>query len=268
MLVLGALTFAAISNARIARITAKAAQRNAAIAENRPGWQNRPISVPPWERKRADAAAIAAKKRQSITPQMCKRKMAKAFAAQQPKQFAALATLAIQRNKQERERLAVAAPRVNIVWSLPMRRRVLPQIWSGQHLYLFWLFLIGTCKRRSLAMRKGVTQININAIDDCNWHVEAVRPIGEMMEGTTDRLHFRARADSPARRGNQLPDQPGQLSQHRRSSAARTLEYRMENVPVCRWPPRRHRTPGRIHSRNEGWKGVADRHEESIKAAR
>lgn len=207
-LVLGSLTFAALVNARFARITTQAAQRSAALARQQTELaetqkrlaeqanfqsnqlaEERRIALENvlaanrragLERRRAEIAASAAKREHDHAAAETKRAdreaataraMARAMAAQQPDRVFAHAARATADNNDSTDRADAET-------SSP-----------------FWLFVLDPASA-VLTMRKGVTQVTVSAIDPSDWHVEAVYPVGQLEEGATYRLQFRARADA------------------------------------------------------------------------
>jgi hypothetical protein len=270
LLVLGALTFAAVHNAHIARV----ALASAIIERNRAQQ----------ERKRADAAAIAveiernhanAEKKRADMEARISSAMARAFAAQRPTQLAMIGPVsnaqsgkvtplqperltssglvsnvraAAATRKPERpalirsagnkaaiaksvsrqperfastgpagrktaagksasrqpERLALArSPGMAPVTrhsplklaQLTNEAREAEDRTDSESPYPFWLFMLQPAMAR-ITSHNGVTQVDIDAIDESDWHVEAVYPIGELVNDAVYHLRFRARADA------------------------------------------------------------------------
>jgi hypothetical protein len=238
VLVVGALAFAAISNARTARIALAGviAERNRARQET----------------ERADATAVAlkiehdhanAEKQRADREAKMAREMARAFAAQQPTRAAdayAAAVDAVGVTRQPK-RPAITSPTSQTkgsqlaTWPLqrlvalaePQQKSVSgvgvapltpknkfdhanadadkssPTEASGGAMqqtvsvtsYRFWLFWLASASAVMIT-DQGATEVTISAIDASDWHVEAVLPIGELVEGALYRLQFRARADT------------------------------------------------------------------------
>lgn len=59
-----------------------------------------------------------------------------------------------------------------------------------------WLFHTGATSADLLTYDTAM-QIHVRAIDEYEWHVETVLPVGELVEGGTYRLQFRARSEAP-----------------------------------------------------------------------
>ncbi|MCW3094611.1 MAG: repeat protein [Chthonomonadaceae bacterium] len=184
--VLGALAFLAIYNAHIA--TRLAEERRIALVSALTE-HNRAKR----EKERADIAAIAVKREHDRANAEAKRadreakmaqEMAQAFAAQQPKR--PVVQPVIQPAKRIVEDPGKPAPDEHSI----------PKPVESELSRPFWLFLLEPANA-ALITRSGVSQIDINAIDAFDWHVEAVHPIGTLVQGADYHLRFRARADTP-----------------------------------------------------------------------
>jgi hypothetical protein len=134
------------------------------------------------ERKRADKAAIAvaiershaiAEKRRADMEAKRAQAMARAFAAQQPE---------------------VTATGPETVPDATAREYGLERN-KGELFSPFWLFKLKPADA-DMVTRAGVTCVTIHAIDESDWHVEAVYRLGELEEGPVYRLQFQARADT------------------------------------------------------------------------
>lgn len=211
VLVLGTLTFAAVYNARIARL----ALQSALAARDRVRK----------ERERADAALMAVEIERSHAMTEKKRAdmearrsqaMARAFTARRPGKLekarragpTALSTFAAgspERHKPDIKPdikvhstdLAPGKPSPAAPSSVDRDAGdSRPDMPVATEAYQAWLFVLEPAVARMMTYN-GVAQIDIDAIDESDWHVEAVYPIGELAEGATYDFRFIARADSP-----------------------------------------------------------------------
>jgi hypothetical protein len=212
-LVLGALTSVAVLNARTARTAALAARRNLDLAQRQTRVadlqrrlaeqadlhasllaEQRRLALDSafaartsagMERKRADAAAImarverehaAAEKRRADLAARMSGTVAQAMAGQQPPQPAQSDAAPL--------REGPAAPRP---MDFVAATRPVP----------FWLFVLQPAGAE-MVTRHGETQVTVTAVDEYDWHVEAVYPLEGMENDVLYHLRFRARA-APAR---------------------------------------------------------------------
>src|SRR5579871_4286413 len=203
VLVLGVLAFAAVSNAHMAEERRKALE-NALIEHN----------LARQEKARADAATQAveiernhakAEKERADREAKTAKEIAQAFAAQQAKHptNAPNNTLALAPGMTTGERNTPNRPVAPASTPSPMRSAPtsptsigeIPNRFIETPSAPFWLFLMAPASA-SLTTQKGVTQVSVAAIDEVDWHVEAVLPIGRLVEGAAYRIRFRARADT------------------------------------------------------------------------
>jgi hypothetical protein len=223
---LGSLTFLAISNARIARREERLqylsahiadAQRKAAQEANARAEQlaaERQIALDAavvarnhakQEQQRADAAQAAIQqerqkeaeqKKRADTQARVAQAMARAFAAKDPTHQKKVAMLT---GVSPEPRPGNGSPE-----DLPGTNNALHM--ADAHAAPFfspdegksdlWLFFLQPANAY-MSVHGGVTLINIDAIDESDWHVEAVHPAGRLVEGAAYLLTFRAKADSP-----------------------------------------------------------------------